>query len=55
MRPDQVFLQNITEVFGSDLALPDSLAAPGWANVSLSTSAHPCACFVGLRCSYLAQ
>ena len=34
----QVFLQNITEVFGSDLAIPGSLDSPDWANVSLATS-----------------
>ena len=41
VRPEQVFLQNITEVFGSDLAIPDSLDSAGWANVSLATSACP--------------
>ena len=39
VRPAEVFLRNITEVFGSDLSLPASTASAAWANVSLASSA----------------
>ena len=31
---------NITEVFGNDFSIPDSLVSAAWANVSLSQSSE---------------
>ena len=32
---------NITEVFGNDFTIPDTLVSAAWANVSLSQSSEP--------------
>ncbi len=42
VRPDEVLLGNITEVFGGDFVLPNSLTSAAWANVSLMSSSKPC-------------
>ncbi len=40
VNPNNVLVMNITEVFGSDLLLPASIASPEWANVSLMSSSE---------------
>ncbi|CAL8462545.1 g2078 [Coccomyxa elongata] len=43
VKPDEVLLGNITEVFGGDFVLPNSLISAAWANVSLMSSKRPLA------------
>jgi hypothetical protein len=45
VRPNEVLLMNITEVFGNELQLPDTIASDQWSNVSLMSSSQcppPC-------------
>lgn len=49
VRPNEVLKMNITEVFGNDLMLPETIASASWANVSLMSSSELPRCSLPLE------